>query len=337
METYYRGWVNCAQRVFENHNLCLNEIFVGEARSILTSDNDSRLPATTMREVWDRATTLAGNLPIGLEMGREIQPTHMHALGFALWASNNVADVLDRICRYSPFVSTASAMILGKTAHSHTLFWQNRMDSKGQAWAHDSAVDSCFSVIAHVGWHVSQNRVGPKEVHFMRARPLHEQRYQDLFRCPVFFNSTMNCLIYDRAESEHSQPGANSDLALHNETLMDRLMAQLEAEDIELAVSRKLKAALGSVEPTPQHIADELFMSVRSLQRYLLQAGTNFSDLLTKARQERSFELLHQPDVPLTNFPDALGFSSQSAFNRAFKRWQGISPNQYRRQILRFS
>jgi AraC-like DNA-binding protein len=76
--------------------------------------------------------------------------------------------------------------------------------------------------------------------------------------------------------------------------------------------------------------ARRLGMSARTLQRRLRASGTSFTHLLQQLRERSACRLLRQDDRRLSEIAEQLGFSEHSAFSRAFKRWTGTSPGQFR-------
>lgn len=81
-------------------------------------------------------------------------------------------------------------------------------------------------------------------------------------------------------------------------------------------------------------IANNMAMSSRSLQRKLQQEGSSFQQLFDEYRHQRSLLLLQDKQVSLADIAQQLGFSENSTFYRAFKRWQGITPGEYRQRQL---
>jgi AraC-like DNA-binding protein len=81
---------------------------------------------------------------------------------------------------------------------------------------------------------------------------------------------------------------------------------------------------------TDEKIAEHLNMSERSLQRRLKEAGTTFRTILERVRKDLASTYVHDPDIELVEVAFLLGFSDQSAFSRAFKRWTGNTPSEFR-------
>jgi AraC-like DNA-binding protein len=82
-------------------------------------------------------------------------------------------------------------------------------------------------------------------------------------------------------------------------------------------------------------VARELAMSGRTLQRRLADLGYTFNALADEVRDATARLYLEQPDMALAEIGYLLGFADQSTFNRAFKRWTGVTPKQARLQALR--
>ncbi|HEX7478127.1 MAG TPA: helix-turn-helix transcriptional regulator [Polyangiales bacterium] len=76
--------------------------------------------------------------------------------------------------------------------------------------------------------------------------------------------------------------------------------------------------------------ARELGLSVRSLRRRLAEEGVCYRELAQNILEERSRQLLRDPEVSVQQAAHELGFADASAFHRAFKRWIGVTPSEFR-------
>jgi len=79
-----------------------------------------------------------------------------------------------------------------------------------------------------------------------------------------------------------------------------------------------------------RNLADHLCLSERSLQRRLTEAGTSFRQVQEESRFELAKYLLHKSDTSVTEISFELGYTKSGNFSRAFQRWAGVSPHQYR-------
>ena len=86
-------------------------------------------------------------------------------------------------------------------------------------------------------------------------------------------------------------------------------------------------------DPSLEHVAKRLGMSPRTLQRKLRLESLSFNDVLDLTRKHFASRYLHERHLQLSEITYLLGFSEQSAFSRAFQRWYGVTPTQYRAGI----
>jgi AraC-like DNA-binding protein len=106
-----------------------------------------------------------------------------------------------------------------------------------------------------------------------------------------------------------------------------------EAVSAVSQVRAVLASRMGKELPDIGEIARQLAIAPRTLQRRLLAEGTSFKDLIDNTRREAAQRLLANRSLAVAEVGYLLGFSEPSAFNRAFKRWLGVAPLEYRRTI----
>jgi len=109
-----------------------------------------------------------------------------------------------------------------------------------------------------------------------------------------------------------------------------RLNAQEPHQTLVDGARAQVRHALLSGEPALEIIAEKMGMSAGSLQRRLRDQGLTFTALVDKVRCELATYYLQQRHLPISELALLLGYSEVSAFSRAFRRWFGISPRQWR-------
>jgi AraC-like DNA-binding protein len=110
------------------------------------------------------------------------------------------------------------------------------------------------------------------------------------------------------------------------------LMARQYRQDRQLSqrIAGFIAANLGQ-PPDAEEVARHFGISLRSLQRYLQAEGTSVLDLALRARRVRAEELLRSSDLPLKRVASLSGYRDESSFGRAFRRWTGKTPADFRR------
>jgi len=128
-------------------------------------------------------------------------------------------------------------------------------------------------------------------------------------------------------------PGASRELAqMHDQTTMQYLK-RMEQRDIINRVRIMIVEELSSNAITKQRVADKLCMSPRSLQMKLAAKSTSFQEILDSTRESMARGYMEQSAISITEAAYLLGFSDVSNFTRAFKRWTGKSPREFRRSL----
>jgi AraC-like DNA-binding protein len=170
-------------------------------------------------------------------------------------------------------------------------------------------------------------------VAFRQPEPASTSPYTDLFRAPVRFGAEEDRLCFSH-EEWHS-PMESGDAALaqlleEHASILSRRIPQASSP-----FRTQVQEAIASSLPeggSAQDVARALHVSVRTLQRKLVEAGTTFSDVAEDVRSQLAEEYLADPSVSIAEVAFLLGFSDQSSFNRAFRRWTGESPGRWRRR-----
>ena len=123
---------------------------------------------------------------------------------------------------------------------------------------------------------------------------------------------------------------SNQDLAGTFDAILAAQLAELGSSGLVTRCKAYLLHELTSGEPSEEKMAAAMCMSRRTLQRKLGEEGFAYKALLEKTRHELALRYLDDPARTITDITFLLGFSEQSSFTRAFKRWSGKAPTAYR-------
>jgi AraC-like DNA-binding protein len=172
-------------------------------------------------------------------------------------------------------------------------------------------------------------------VEFSHPRPANISEHERIFECPVRFSADSGQLVIARdawdTPSTGSHPDMFSVLDTHARMLLDQLPS---AADTVGRVREAIEAELRGGNPTLESIARRLAIGPRTLQRRLRDHGVVFNDVLDAMRFRAAKSYLAHGDIAGTEVAYLLGFAEQSSFNRAFKRWSGQTPSEYRRRAV---
>jgi AraC-like DNA-binding protein len=170
----------------------------------------------------------------------------------------------------------------------------------------------------------------------LRRPIINKRAYENFFACPVKFGARRNRLFFQVEDLD--QP-----FITHNADLLEVIAPQLEAELKQYLTNRSLKEqakgilkrSLAGQRPRLEDVAVELRMGGRTLQRKLLEQGTTFHTLTEEARHEMAQHemaqhYLRQRSLELNETAYLLGYEDPNSFIRAFHKWEGTSPGEWR-------
>ena len=180
---------------------------------------------------------------------------------------------------------------------------------------------------------VSASAVDPVVVRFSHDEPSATAAHRKFFRCPVEFRAPSIEVVYRIHELR--RPSRSSDPALHKlllelaeQKLATATRPRGAAERVRELITQLVESG-GSV-PTRAEVARTLRVTPRTLSRWLEADGKTYSDVVDEFRAFQAARSL-QRERSLRDTAELLGFRDQSSFTRAFRRWTGMTPGQYRR------
>lgn len=171
----------------------------------------------------------------------------------------------------------------------------------------------------------------PLEIHFRHPAPGSARHHAAHFGCPVHFGSDRDALLVStenlQAPNRLGDASISRFFQTHLAAEVARLAgaASLDGQVLDL-VSRDLSGGV----PQVSDVAQQLCLSARTLQRRLADEGHTFQSLVDEARRRLATKLLGGTAYSLSEVAFLTGFADQSAFTRAFKRWEGRTPRSYR-------
>ena len=181
----------------------------------------------------------------------------------------------------------------------------------------------------------AETRICPVKASLRRPQPANPQVWNYFYGCTVKFAAAENSFTLSPADVDRVLPTSNRPLAGVLDGMLTEQLAKLTKDDVVSRCKAQFLEQLASGEPSAEDIAQRLNMSSRTLQRKLAEANTTYLKLVDDCRRDLALRYISDPDKSITDITFLLGFSGQSAFSRAFRRWTGVSPSEYRQRQSR--
>lgn len=265
---------------------------------------------------------------LGLDIAQYVKPQHLGIMAYIALSSDTLAEALTRYHEYHRLIYDGSPLKIEQQENSLSIRW-------GELPAHLTTQITDEIAIAllvqFLRLYLSVPETPIIEVHFRSPRPKSTLIYERFFQCKVKFSQA-------NAEIFLNTHFLNSPLQQADHTLQKLLMQQAQNLLNRLPNSTQLderlqQAILVGVQKNNyqiEYVAQQLSISVRQLQRYLQQQNSTYQQRVQEIREVLAIQYLTDPHLSLHEIALLLGYSEQSAFQRAFKQWMGITPQKWR-------
>lgn len=330
-----RSWLIAARNAVAQRGVDADALLqqVGLDLSSAT-DPMARYPAHLGLAFWQKAVHLIDEELLGVDVALQFMPLNFNALGYALMASENLAQMYLRLSRYAHIVTDAADIRFTTEAGAGRLSITG--DSALLGTVDDATRWTIFDYAVLTVVRGSRMLYGrdfmPLEIRLQRRKPKDHARLEKLLRCVPVYGCEDNTLVVDLATLHKPLSYANTEVVKASENALERYESNLGERGLIDQLAAVLTELLPSGEPRQEDVAARLDMTLRTLQRRLAELQTCYRDVLNDTRHQLALNHLRSEHCSVGEIAFLLGFSEVSAFTRAFKRWTGTSPREWRNQ-----
>ena len=293
-------------------------------------DAEARMPHVAALAIWREASRRSGDDVFGLHVAEDIRPGAFDVLDYAIRASITLGDGLERLVRYHRILHDGAVVELRVEEDSAWL--QPVLPPETPAALPRQVAEFIVAAWLVVARQATALDFAPLEVHFRHPPPADQAEHRRLFRAPVRFSSAANGLRIARNLLDAPLVKSDAGLCAVLDQYVRERLARIPPTSALSHRVRHIVAAGLSNGIDSDAVARKLHMSRRTLHRQLASEGTSFKKVVDDLRRELAAQYLGERRVAIAEIAFLLGFSEASAFHRAFKRWNGSTPADYRSQ-----
>jgi AraC-like DNA-binding protein len=328
LQTGLSAWVLAIVRALEDagvdRNALLRQIGMDPDRLL---DLHFRYSQEQVTNLWVAAVAATGDTEFGLKVARHVRPSTFHVVGYAMSCSSTLKRAAERFAHSARLISDA-ALIEFKSVGSHFLLTVD-LHTIGRQPIYQTIDTILAGFLLLCEWIVS-SPVVPAEVTFRHGRTTNDKPYRDVFRCRIRYGQETNSILFHAKDMERPVPSANEELAVILDEMTSKYLALRFSSRFSRKVREVLTLQLPHHEPSKTETAKMLNMTSRTLLRRLREEDTTFQEVSERLREELAYDYLLQDGYTIEQIASQLGFSSSSTFSRAFVRWTGQRPSEWR-------
>lgn len=296
----------------------------------------TRLQSTELRvsqsqasEFVTRAIIESGEPGLGIMLAKEMKLPLHGALGIAVMSSETLREALELVTRF--LMLRAPHIRVHQHREGDRVVFQLVCDidlGPLQSFILDAMLFGCVTM----GNQLLGGPVKQAEIRRQGSEPGYFQRFRQQIPVPVHYDSREDAFVLPASSLDAPIRFSDEELAASSRAQCEESLRQL-TEDAGFGC--RVRRVIETSHPFPPklaQVANTLFVSERTLKRRLQEEERSFQHLVDDVRLERAGELLENTTMNLSQIADSLGYADAANFTRAFKRWTGVSPSQFRNE-----
>ena len=290
-----------------------------------------RLPVGILLKLFVQAERLTGDSMIGIHMAENVRPGTFNALGYAAMSCSTLGDALCMIPRYEALVYDGGTTQVVCDQGRVCVSWTSGLPEQHDLRAFNEVIVGGW--LSFGRWIAGKHSDDGLVISFRHPPPPQRDEYTRFFDCPVRFSAPANSLSGPLHALQMPLIQRDEEMRALMENQARLALGRIrEGHDVTAQVVSHIQRLLPVRAPALSAVAAELHVSERTLRRRLQQEGAQFSDLVIQVRRQLSQHYLERTTLSILEVALLLGYSEQSSFTAAFRKWFDQSPRDYRKQ-----
>jgi AraC-like DNA-binding protein len=300
--------------------------------SILLPGDESHLSAAQQLRILENAQSIMALPEFGLRLGRRLKPSSHGPMGYLVLSSPDVFTAMESFSEYLPLRLPFSAVQITRDTDWLTYTLQLKVDANP---AVRRVLQECFALMLQsVVESVVDRELTEARIGLAHGKPAYHALYADYLHCPVRFSQPSNTFQVPVELAGQVSAAGHSESYAAARALCRGLLAQMPSSQLSTRDRvRRLLLSSPAGSMTANDVARALFVTKRTLQRRLELEGTGYRDITESLLAELAIRHLGEGGLTIESVAVMLGYNDTAAFRKAFHRWYGQSPGEYRESI----
>ena len=297
--------------------------------SILRPGDGTHVTAVQQMRVLENALRIANAPEFGLRLGRRLQPASHGPMGYLVLSSPDVISALEAFANFLPLRLPFSRVNITQENGWLTCTLALKIDPEFEV---KRILQECFALMLQavvesvMGRHLTEAKIG-----LQHPEPDYGPLYGDYFHVPVTFSRDNSTFEIPLTLAREANIAGHSDSYAVAQDLCLRLLQKMPAAALATSDQVRrllLSSPIGSL--TADDVARAMFVTKRTLQRRLDAEATSYREITETLTSELAARHLLDSDMTIEAVATSLGYCDTAAFRKAFRRWYGQSPTDYR-------
>lgn len=315
----------------EQQGITVEQLLAGtEVVPQMFTDPDAVMTESQHSKLLLNAVSLSSTPALGLELGLNRKFFTLASLGNAMLFSRSLRESIEFGIKYQAYTGRYSgySLMLSFLEEGNTAIFQI-VDDPCLGSLRVFAIEEMLGNILAQSKVILERSLPLTELHCAYPEPVYVDVYRKVFDCPIKFDAANTRLMFDQSVLDLALPQASATSAKLFAQECDRMVSNQPVDDLLTSIRRILMQQPKNM-PAAEDMAELLCCSPRTLRRKLQEFGTSYQKLTENVRCEIAKQYLANAQLDVAEVAYALGYSDATSFNRAFKKWTGMTPGAFR-------
>lgn len=325
------GWVLAIVAAAARAGAASERLLADAGLNSLPSDPLARVPLDAVVRLWRAAALQTGDNSFGLHMGEQVEPGSFNVVAYTLLSSGSLREALGHMQRFQRLISDGARL---QVVEQNGFAWLVYHPVEATLPFSPQQVEAVLACAVRLGKWIAGNGFNPQRV-CLTHQPIGSiTEYRRVLDGEPEFGAPFNAIGLPSEQLDRPLPARNPELCQLHESLARRHLASLEQSiSWKMRVTTVLQHLLVQGSTQKEQIAAVLGLSPRALQNRLAEEGCSYVQILDEVRHKLALNYIADPLLTLGQIAVLLNFSDASAFYRAFRRWTGAVPGEYRQRL----
>ena len=313
------------------------KIAVGEMLDIVRLNKNElnkpggKIESEKLTEIFRYCMKKTANPYLALEIGESIPYQSLGLLGYLLLNTKSLKEMIEKFSHYQKLIS----------ARLKFNFFEDEKFYKIAVYINENRhipvpgfhAEVHLSAILSILTQILGKKVVPAYSSFSFDKPPSLKKYEEIFSNKIYFGRDENAIFFEKGKLDIKVDNSNPSMLAFFEAQADLILQEMEKNSWYSKVEREILKNIGDKDITIEFISSNLGLSVRTLQNYLKSESKKFTDALGNVRKRLAEHYIKNTKIDDITISFLLGYSEVSSFYRAYRKWNGNTPKNRRKEL----
>ena len=295
-------------------------------------DHEAKIDTNELTNIFRYCMEKTNNKYLALELGQSIPYQSLGILGYLLVNTKTLKEMIEKFNYYQKLISGHLKFNFSEdlVSYKFTIYINENKYIPVPSFHAEVHLTAILNILSQI----LGERVIPKRAYFTQEKIEHRERYEEIFGENIYFEAEDNSIVFEKKDLNIQVSNSNISMLHYFEAQANTILQELKNDSWYSKVEKEILKHIGDRDITIEFVANNLNVSVRTLQNYLKNESKKFTEALTDVRKKLSNYYLKNSKLDDTTISFLLGYTEVSSFYRAYKKWHNVTPKQTKADLV---